>query len=1040
MKKLLLFAAILAMGTSMAQADVTINLNKFSNTDHASPGADGAYPVTGWISTDGGSTTNGSAVYDVSTFIADNVAPPQPLTYTVTGLDIDGVGGENDQIVVSFTISGVGGNLQTVWDSGAGVPKNAGWISAGGNTLDADGEYVQFDFASLSVDLNGGTDNGSGTFDGFSEIGIGAFTVAGEVAVANGLTVALDDGLGKTIDLTGGGLDSNLQVIYDTAQGSVGGGYRPEAWSFQVTINIVPVPPNEFTDESADGMWATSANWVSNTPSASLEAIVNSNLTANLSGGAGNAKFLKVGTIEDQSGTVNNGSLTVVDATQIGTAPNATGIVDLTDITAGNTNAVVMIGTASGASGSLTTTSGGSIIGSSLSVGTDTGANGTLDLGTGSTLDFEDTVTIGGATSATGLVTVSTFTLTGGVDLTVGGGANAKGTLIGGASSVIDSAILRIGSSSNAWGLVNVGTGSVTSGTDVRMASGQDSLATLEADTLTLSGSADLEMAQADGGDATLTVTTLAIDDGDLLLATGVDSTVTLNVTDPIVLDSTNGLFVGTGAGSSHNLSEGNFSVSGPIGNIGFGEGSGSEIDELINLNDSYGSLTINDAFTFSGGTHQIMALTINDVLTKSGGTVSLLPSNTVSVASIQGANASVDMADWGTGEIAVGAVNVARAAQAVGSLSYTAGTLLVTAGAGMEVGTGGDGSEATVLLKSLAGGQTLSICNTGTAPTGTVTVTENAIVGTCRVGRGQDSVATLTVGGMLEIRGPYLNASGLSSNAVATITADTLIKTNNTAGSLQIAQGADTDGRIMADSGEVMANALQVAPANGSVGLFALTNGTLTIKTLTIASGADSAGTVLVAITSSETNNVNIGTGSNAVGVLTQTGGELWAANLTLGGDGTGAGSITLAGGDLVVAGALSTANASNINITDNDSSFAWAGKTSADFEALWAVGTLSFNGESGLTGASFGEYFLVTGDVLGKTPVGIIAIANGMGGVDVSWDSLDGTSYNVETNGNLVIPGGWGIQSSVVGDGGTMTVTVPDAGDETFFRVVAP
>ncbi len=238
MKKLVLATAILAIGAVVAQAAV-IEMNRFSNSDHSSPDQ-GSFPATGWVSTDGGTTTNATAVYDVSTFITDDVASPQPLAYTVTGLDIDGVGGENDQIVVNFIVSGVGGNLQTKWDtSGTPQPGAAGWLSAGGVTLNVSGEYVQFDFASLSVDLNGGTGNGSGTFDGFSEAGIGAFNSVGETAVANGLALEYVADGSKVIDLTGGGLDSNLQVIYDTSLGAVGA-WRPEAWSFQVTA--IPEP------------------------------------------------------------------------------------------------------------------------------------------------------------------------------------------------------------------------------------------------------------------------------------------------------------------------------------------------------------------------------------------------------------------------------------------------------------------------------------------------------------------------------------------------------------------------------------------------------------------------------------------------------------------------------------------------------------------------------------------------------------------------------------------------------------------------------
>ncbi len=235
MKQLVVLSAIFAIGTVATEAAV-IQMNRFSNTDHNSPVTDTQYPAKGWVSTDGGASTNASAVYDVSTFVTNDVALSHPLAYTVTGLDIDGVGGANDKIVVKFTVTGVGGNLQTSW--GNSEPNNAGWLSAGDLTLDADGEYVQFDYVSMSVDLNGGTGNGSGTFNGFSAVEIGAFE-GGDTAVANGITLAYSSG-SKTIDLTPGGLDSNLQVIYDSAQGSTGAGYRAADWSFEV--EAIPEP------------------------------------------------------------------------------------------------------------------------------------------------------------------------------------------------------------------------------------------------------------------------------------------------------------------------------------------------------------------------------------------------------------------------------------------------------------------------------------------------------------------------------------------------------------------------------------------------------------------------------------------------------------------------------------------------------------------------------------------------------------------------------------------------------------------------------
>ena len=817
--------------------------------------------------------------------------------------------------------------------------------------------------------------------------------------------------------VVGGDGDGTFGTVHDSTDNSrsfivhYGSGL---AAAGEVVVELAQPPvQTDFTNGSADGTWANASNWSNGVPDILTIASINNNLTADLSGGAGTTKYLLVGTQVSESGTVQNGTLTVARTTSIGTSSNAVGTVNVTSYTGGASNDVTTIGSGQDSSGSLVAATG-SITSDTLNVGTGIDSSGTLNLGSGS-INVISTTDIGGGSGALGTVSASSATLSG-VVLDIGSGASASGSLVASSGTVYPT-MLAVASGSNSVGTLTVTSGTITNASSISIAAGQDST-------------------------GALTASTLVLEDGvDFRVATGKDSTATIAISNPIVLASTNGMFIGTGVGSSHNLTAADFSITGPIGNIGVGEGTGTEIEALINANDSLGALTVNDAFTFSSGTHDIMALTVNNTITVGGGTVALLPSNTVSVATIQGANTSLDLADWGTSEIAVGAVNVGRGDQAVGSLTYTAGTLAVTAGAGMEVGTGGDGSDATVLLKSLTGGRTLSICNGGTAPTGKVTVTEDAIVGTCRVGRGLDSVATLTVGGTLELRNQYMNAAGAQSNAVASITADSLIKTNNVGGAVQIAQGGNTDGRITADSGDVRMADLSVALGAGSTGLFALTNGTVTIQnSLNIALGDNSDGTVLAAFTAGSTNAVAIGTGTNAVGSLILTGGTLTAADLDLGDAGTGGnGTITLAGGNLVVTGAVSIGSSSFIDITDNDSSFAWIGKTSADFEGLWAAGSLSFNGESGLTGKSFGEYFLVTGDFLAKTPIGSIAIANGMGGVDISWNSLDGATYNVETNVNLVIPGGWRLYDTVPGNGGVKTVTVPDVGAATFFRVIA-
>ena len=99
---------VVALASVTASAAV-INLDALSNTDWASPTTNPDFYSIAVVSVggvvvgdragrpvvDGGDGSN-TATLDVSTFILDDVSPPALLAYTVGGLDIDGVGGNND--------------------------------------------------------------------------------------------------------------------------------------------------------------------------------------------------------------------------------------------------------------------------------------------------------------------------------------------------------------------------------------------------------------------------------------------------------------------------------------------------------------------------------------------------------------------------------------------------------------------------------------------------------------------------------------------------------------------------------------------------------------------------------------------------------------------------------------------------------------------------------------------------------------------------------------------------------------------------------
>lgn len=245
MKNSLILTSLLIASLPGSHAAV-INLDALSNTDWASPTTNAAFVNNTVVSLDSvvvgnraGSPSAGdgsnTATLDVSTFILDDVAQPANLAYTVGGLDLDGSGGNNDSFVVTLVVSTDGQNIRTL-DNGS-EPRNAGWLSSGGTTLNADGEFIQFDFLSLSVNLNGGTGNGSGSFDGFTAARVGAFG-AGDIARVNGTNVinGTDSAL---VDLTPEGLDSNLRFSFETAAGTAGT-YRPDHFSIQ--LSVVPEP------------------------------------------------------------------------------------------------------------------------------------------------------------------------------------------------------------------------------------------------------------------------------------------------------------------------------------------------------------------------------------------------------------------------------------------------------------------------------------------------------------------------------------------------------------------------------------------------------------------------------------------------------------------------------------------------------------------------------------------------------------------------------------------------------------------------------
>lgn len=190
------------------------------------------------------STTAGAATFGsvlTTTLIADNSTSPQNMVITVSALNIDGSGGDNDSVTLTFTATTDGQNIQT---SGTAA---AGWLSSGGTTLNADGEFVQMSFTSMSVDLNGGTGNGNGisgeSFTGFTALDLGSWG-AGHLAyvVLDSGTVQVDQASNASGDVTFAASQS-VRTTFDTSQTTPSAGsYRPTNYDFDFEVNLVPEP------------------------------------------------------------------------------------------------------------------------------------------------------------------------------------------------------------------------------------------------------------------------------------------------------------------------------------------------------------------------------------------------------------------------------------------------------------------------------------------------------------------------------------------------------------------------------------------------------------------------------------------------------------------------------------------------------------------------------------------------------------------------------------------------------------------------------
>lgn len=153
--------------------------------------------------------------------------------YTVTGLDLDGIGGTDDSIVVTIAIDALGGNFNI----------NSGNIGIDGaadasNRIDTLGQGVTFSLSGINVTLgNGGAT--SHTFDKFTRVEFTLYGVNDRYEII---------GTGST-DTASGNANPSDEVTFDTPSESFtvkyatgGDGFRVRAIDFSVTVDVIPEP------------------------------------------------------------------------------------------------------------------------------------------------------------------------------------------------------------------------------------------------------------------------------------------------------------------------------------------------------------------------------------------------------------------------------------------------------------------------------------------------------------------------------------------------------------------------------------------------------------------------------------------------------------------------------------------------------------------------------------------------------------------------------------------------------------------------------
>ena len=198
----------------------------------ASQGAATLINVDDANNTTGGTATLGTL--SLSTGVLSNTNNAT-LGYTVTGLDLDGIGGNNDEVDINFLVSSSSGNINTRPLSGGTGPELATTDGANGSWLNGDSSNLEITFSDITANLNGGSNNGWAEFNGFYELNLSNWTSAGEEVNINGVLNTFDGGDTNPFAISGNTLAIDLEPDGESTTQ-----FRLRNWSF--SFSAVPEP------------------------------------------------------------------------------------------------------------------------------------------------------------------------------------------------------------------------------------------------------------------------------------------------------------------------------------------------------------------------------------------------------------------------------------------------------------------------------------------------------------------------------------------------------------------------------------------------------------------------------------------------------------------------------------------------------------------------------------------------------------------------------------------------------------------------------